>query len=194
MKRKTLLRDADIRDGLCFFLEEKYGKVRFFEEMRIGSSRADIVMVAEDGLVGIEIKSDADSYSRLPRQIRDYDGFFERNILVAGSTHAFHAAEHIPPHRGIFIVNQEGGSLDWYELRAPRKNRNAALKKRLGLLWRREMAQIQEKNGLFAYRKKSRAFVERYLLGSLSPEKLERDLIETLFERDYTILEDRPGR
>ncbi len=186
-----MLKDPEIRDGLFLFLEEKAGKVRFFEETRIGSSRADVVMVAEDGLTGIEIKSDADSYSRLPRQIRDYDAFFESNLLVVGSTHASHAAEHIPPHWGILTVNREGGSLDWYELRAPKKSGKAALKNRLRLLWRREMAQIQKKNGLFAYRKKSRAFVERYLLDSLSPEKLESDLIEALFERDYTIFEDR---
>ena len=50
---------------LCLFLEEKYGKVHFFEDHRIGNSRADMVMVTEHALVGIEIKSDADSYARL---------------------------------------------------------------------------------------------------------------------------------
>lgn len=58
-----MLYDADIRDSLCLFLEEKYGKVRFFDELRIGNSRADMLMVTEHDLIGIEIKSDADSYS-----------------------------------------------------------------------------------------------------------------------------------
>ncbi len=62
-----MLYDADIRDGLCLFLEEKYGKVRFFEELRLGNSRADMVMATERDLIGLEIKSDADSYVRLPR-------------------------------------------------------------------------------------------------------------------------------
>ena len=55
-----MLHDADIRDGLCFYLEERYGEVRFFEELTIGKSRADIVMVTRESIIGIEIKSDAD--------------------------------------------------------------------------------------------------------------------------------------
>ena len=51
-----MLKDSDIRDGLCLFLEEHYGKVRFFEELVIGKSRADIVMVTENGLIGVENK------------------------------------------------------------------------------------------------------------------------------------------
>ena len=72
LKVPAMLHDADIRDSLCLFLEEKYGKVRFFDELRIGNSRADMVMVTEHDLIGIEIKSDADSYARLPTQIQDY--------------------------------------------------------------------------------------------------------------------------
>ena len=50
-----MLYDADIRDGLCDFLEEQYGKVRFFDELVIGRSRADIVMVTMEGLTGVEM-------------------------------------------------------------------------------------------------------------------------------------------
>ena len=71
----NILHDADIRDELCDYLEEKYGKVRFFDELTIGKSRADIVLVTEMGLIGAEIKSDADTYDRLARQIKDYDRF-----------------------------------------------------------------------------------------------------------------------
>lgn len=34
--------------------------------------------------VGIEIKSDADTYARLDRQVKDYDRYFDRNIIVVG--------------------------------------------------------------------------------------------------------------
>ena len=53
---------------MFLFLEETYGRVRFIEEKRVGRSRADVLMVTEDQLVGIEIKSDADSYQRLARR------------------------------------------------------------------------------------------------------------------------------
>lgn len=42
-------------------------------------------MVLENEVVGIEIKSDADTYARLDRQVKDYDRYFDRNIVVVGS-------------------------------------------------------------------------------------------------------------
>ena len=42
--------------------------MRILEEIRITKSRADIIMVLPDGVVGIEIKSDADTYARLAGQ------------------------------------------------------------------------------------------------------------------------------
>lgn len=68
-----MLKDKDIREPLFDFLEEQYGKVRIIEEKAMGKSRADVVMVLEEELVGIEIKSDADTYARLSRQVKDYD-------------------------------------------------------------------------------------------------------------------------
>ena len=70
-----MLYDKDIRSPLFDFLEECYHKIRIIEEKQMGRSRADIVMVTEDSVFGIEIKSDADTYTRLSRQVRDYDRF-----------------------------------------------------------------------------------------------------------------------
>lgn len=84
-----MLKDKDIREPLFDFLEEQYGKVRIIEEKAMGKSRADVVMVLEEELVGIEIKSDADTYARLSRQVKDYDRFLigimslpVRNMLI----------------------------------------------------------------------------------------------------------------
>ena len=62
--------DKDIREPLFDFLEEQYGKIRIIEEKTMGRSRADAVMVTDNGLYGLEIKSDADTYARLSRQVR----------------------------------------------------------------------------------------------------------------------------
>ncbi len=80
-----MLYDKDIREPLFEFLEEMYGKVRLLEEQVMGQSRADIVMVVPDALYGIEIKSDADSYVRLDRQIQDYDRYYDYNYVVVGT-------------------------------------------------------------------------------------------------------------
>ena len=75
------LYDRDIREPLFDFLEERFGKIRILEEKRTGSARADVVMITPGLLYGIEIKSDADSYARLAKQVRNYDWYYDRNII-----------------------------------------------------------------------------------------------------------------
>ena len=57
-----ILLDRDIREPLFEFLEQEYGVVRILEEVVTGKSRADALMVTDDRITGIEIKSDADTY------------------------------------------------------------------------------------------------------------------------------------
>ncbi len=182
-----MLFDADIRDALCAFLEKKHGKVRFLDEIPMGESRADLVMVTASELTGIEIKSDADSYSRLPRQIPDYERYFDRNVIVVGSSHAKHISEHIPESWGIIVVNEERGSVDFYELREASASMKSKLKTQMELLWRRELMHIQQKNGLYKYSGRSREIVHQYVLNSVEEKQLKEELLNELFERDYTV-------
>ena len=99
-----MLKDKDIREPLFDFLEDTYGKVRIIEEKTMGRSRADLVMVTEKSLVGIEIKSDADTYARLATQVKDYDKYYDCNIAVVGSSHGIHIKEHVPEYWGIITV------------------------------------------------------------------------------------------
>ena len=101
-----MLYDKDIREPLFDFLEETYGKIRIIEEKTTGKSRADIVMVAPDALYGIEIKSDADTYARLGSQIKDYDQYYDYNIVAVGSSHGLHISEHVPDYWGIITVEE----------------------------------------------------------------------------------------
>ncbi len=184
-----MLHDYDIRDGLFDYLESAYGEVRFFEELTIGRSRADIVMVTRKAIYGVEIKSDADTYERLKRQVPDYNRFFDYNILAIGSTHAAHAEEHVPKHWGITSAELINDKLDFYEIRKPIEHGKSKLKAQLRLLWRRELAEIQERNHLHKYTGKSRAFVEDYILKAMPAEDLKTLIIDVLFERDYTIFD-----
>ena len=77
---KNLIHDKDIREPLFDFLEETYGKIRIFEEKMMGRSRADVVMVMDNSICGLEIKSDADSYARLSRQIRNRKQGRRKNV------------------------------------------------------------------------------------------------------------------
>ncbi len=189
-----MVKDREIREPLFDFLEERYGKIRVIEEKTMGRSRADVVMVMPERLVGIEIKSDADTYARLARQIKDYERYFDANMIVVGSTHALHAGEHVPGTWGIVSVELMGDTLDFYVVREMKANPNAEIRKKLDLLWRPELALIQKKNGLPAYRQKSKDFVRDKLAGTVPAELLHRQISEELFERDYTLIQDQIRR
>ena len=184
----TLLYDKDIREPLFFFLEETYGKVRFFEEKVIGKSRADILMVTEDGLVGIEIKSDADTYTRLKGQVRSYNRYFDRNFVVIGTSHAQHIFEHVPDEWGIITVELVNGAPDFYILRKPERNPKCKLKDQLSFLWRRELDHVKKDYIRFKYTDQSKEFLRKKILEKVPEEEIRKRIIEELFEREYTDL------
>ena len=187
---KTLY-DKDIREPLFFFLEEVYGKARFFEEKTIGKSRADVMMVIEHALVGIEIKSDADTYARLKGQVRDYNRFFDYNYIVIGTTHAQHIFEHVPDEWGIITVELVGGEPDFYILRKPLRNPKCKMQNQLTFLWRRELENIKRTCIKFKYADKSKDFLRDRILEKVPEEELRQMISYELFERDYTTLKNR---
>lgn len=185
-----MLYDKDIREPLFDFLEETYGKVRIIEEKKMGRSRADVVMVLPEAVCGLEIKSDADTYARLSRQVRDYNQYFDYNYIVAGTKHAHHVEEHVPDWWGIITVELEEGRPDFYLLRKAGENPKVNWKRKMGLMWRPELARIQEKNSLPKYRQKSKDFVIEKILLKVPGERLYRQISDELFERDYTEIEE----
>ena len=189
MSRKKcliMLYDKDIREPLLDYMEERYGKVRIIEEKQIGRSRADIVMVLPGGIAGIEIKSDADTYARLDRQVKDYDLYFDRNYVVIGSTHALHAAEHVPGYWGIISVEWLDDKVDFYMVREAADNPKMDLRRKIQILWRPELAHIQEMYGMPKYAGKSKEFVRNKIVDRIPEELLQKQISEELFERDYT--------
>jgi hypothetical protein len=155
------------------------------EEKNMGRSRADLVMVLPGEVVGIEIKSDADTYARLERQVKDYDQYYDRNYVVAGTSHAMHIEEHVPPYWGIITVEEVEGAADFYVLREARTNPKRDWIRKLSILWRPELAHIQSLNELPAYKDKSKKFVIQKLIERVPEELLAVQVSEELFERDY---------
>lgn len=186
-----MLYDKDIREPLFEFLDIYFGKNRIMEEMQIGRSRADIVMVLPNIIVGIEIKSDADTYARLPGQVKDYDCYFDNNYIVVGSTHATNSKKYVPEYWGIISVEEENGKLDFYIVREAKSNNKVQSKKKLSILWRPELAHIQEINALPQYKQKSKEFVIDKIIEKVPLEHLQQQVSDELFERDYTLIVDR---
>ena len=196
-KAMSIIRDRDIREPLFDYLEETYGKIRIIEEKMMGRSRADVVMVTEDALYGVEIKSDADTYTRLARQVKDYDKYYDRNIIVVGTRHAHSVKEHVPEWWGIITVEEEDGRLDFYFYRQPEVNPKLDIKRKISILWRPELilwrpelAHIQELNGMSKYRDKSKLFAANKIVDTVPYDILSPQISEELFQRDYTMIEE----
>ncbi len=185
VREKIILRDKDIREPLFDFLETSYGKVRILEEKQTGRAVADVVMITSGLIWGIEIKSDADTYTRLEKQVKYYNWYYDRNMIVAGSSHALHVREHVPDHWGIIIAEMEEGKMDFYIMREPGINPRVKDKRKISILWRPELNHLLAANHLPKYREKSKLFVQEKLLEKVPAEILWPQVSEELFERDY---------
>ena len=187
--------DKDIREPLFDFLEEFYGKIRIFEEKVTGISITDALGVIDGQLIGFEIKSDRDTYARLKRQTADYDLLCDVNYLVVGKSHRKQADQHIPAHWGIICVYEEEKLPQKEKKRIiveidqiPGVNPNVKIERQLDLLWRPELATLQEWNEMPKYAQKSKAFVREKILERVPQETMKHQITDLLFERDYEAL------
>ena len=189
-----MLKDQDIREPLFDFFDEKFGKVRIIEEKQIAKSRADVMLVLEEKLIGVEIKSDADTYARLARQVKDYNKFFDYNYVVVGSSHSKHIEEHVPEYWGIIEAISKEESVEFNVLREPEINKRAQrtykMKRKLSILWRPELSHIQEINGMPKYKQRSKDFVITKILEKVQWDLLHRQISEELFQRDYNTISE----
>ena len=180
-----MLKDQDIREPLFDFFDEKFGKVRIIEEKQIAKSRADVMLVLEEKLIGVEIKSDADTYARLARQVKD-------NYVVVGSSHSKHIEEHVPEYWEIIEAISKEESVEFNVLREPEINKRAQrtykMKRKLSILWRPELSHIQEINGMTKYKQRSKDFVITKIMEKVPWDLLHRQISEELFQRDYNTI------
>ena len=187
-----MLKDQDIREPLFDFFDEKFGKVRIIEEKQIATSRADVMLVLEEKLIGVEIKSDADTYARLARQVKDYNKFFDYNYVVVGSSHSKHIEEHVPEYWGIIEAISKEESVEFNVLREPEINKRAQrtykMKRKLSILWRPELSHIQEINGMPKYKQRSKDFVITKIMEKVPWDLLHKQISEELFQRDYNTI------
>lgn len=187
-----MLKDQDTREPLFDFFDEKFGKVRIIEEKQIAKSRADVMLVLEEKLIGVEIKSDADTYARLARQVKDYNKFFDYNYVVVGSSHSKHIEEHVPEYWGIIEAISKEESVEFNVLREPEINKRAQrtykMKRKLSILWRPELSHIQEINGMPKYKQRSKDFVITKIMEKVPWDLLHKQISEELFQRDYNII------
>ena len=179
--------DKDIREKLYDYLDERYGKVRTIEEKVILKSRADMLAIIDGEIIGIEIKSDRDTYTRLKRQIKDYEKFCDKCYVAVGESH-IHVSEHVPEYWGIIVVSDDNVIVDRDAGLSPKVKIN----NQLDILWRAELYAVQMKEGLPKLSNWKRRDIYKRLIDTCGEEQVKKDITEQLFERDYTIFDKIP--
>jgi hypothetical protein len=107
-----------------------------------GASRVDIAVI-NGHIRGLEIKAEADTLERLPRQVLAYGKVVDRATLIAAERHVATATELLPSWWGIIAVHRAAnGAIQFRRLRAERANRNLDALTLVRLLWRTEVVDI----------------------------------------------------
>ena len=180
------LSDPQMREALFTYLDNKYPKIRVFDEKEIGRSRADFITVTDSTITGYEIKSDCDSYARLKSQIRDYNKFCDFCYAVVGKSHQTGIVKRIPDFWGVLVISNEGGETEVYEMRPPDMNPKDITDNKLSILWKKEIQSIAVKYKLPKYSNKNKRYLLRMLREIIPQKQLMQAMTDELFERDYT--------
>lgn len=181
------LYDKDMREALFSYFEDSMKKVRFLEEINMGKSRADAIMITENEIIGFEFKSDKDTFARLYRQVSDYDKYYDRNYLVIGKHFEKKARENIPDYWGIIMVYEDDktGEILVSNIRKAAKTPTGNLKRQLGFLWRNELISIVKKYKLGGVSDKNKVKLANLLYKNLDKDILKTEMINEIFEREY---------
>ncbi|MDR1803676.1 MAG: sce7726 family protein [Treponema sp.] len=182
------MNDYEIREAICDYIERTHPeKYRIIDELVIGDARADIVVVTDE-LTGYEIKSDADSYTRLPGQIKEYDRYFQQNYLVVGANHKMTASKHVPSYWGVLCVSELKKGVQIETIRETGQNPKYSQKTQLSLLWRKELKNILKANNLPKCSGKTKAYMRKCILERVPKAVLQKQICVEFFERDWTLL------
>lgn len=112
------------------------------------SARIDLAVVGSKLLAGWEIKSAADTLTRLPVQESMYSKVFDRVWLVADSRHIARALQIIPEWWGVMRADSVMDTCRLRVVRRSRLNKNVNCHSLVQLLWRAEALEEIERLGL----------------------------------------------
>lgn len=141
------LRDADLRGAALRRLlvrAQHCIDTLVLEELGLthGASRIDIAVI-NGHIRGVEIKAEADSLDRLPRQVQAYGRVVDRATLIASERHLPAALEFLPAWWGIISARRAAnGSVVFRRLREERVNRQTDPISLARLMWRDEVRAV----------------------------------------------------
>jgi hypothetical protein len=141
------LRDIDLRTAAfrrLFVHTRQCSDTLIVQELGLshGKSRVDIAII-NGHIRGVEIKAEADSLARLPRQVEAYGKVVDRATLIASSRHMPAALELLPEWWGAIVAKRaENGAVIFRRLRGDRINSHTDAISLARLLWRDEVREV----------------------------------------------------
>ncbi len=192
MKEIKKLNDKEMREVLFDYYESTNERLRFFEELCIGKSRADAILVRENKIIGFEIKSDKDNLLRLEDQMKDYTRFCDECYIVTGDKHIEEIPMVAPEFYGIIRIHLDDEGASHLEImrpatKDPKESKRRKIKHQMSLLWRDEITRIAKANKIKPISKKSKPKIAMILADNMEYDDLRRAICEELMERDYEI-------
>jgi hypothetical protein len=187
--KPTITCDKSIRLALQKQLEKNERDIRIINELGIlhGEARIDLAVISEGTMHGYELKSDIDTLTRLPEQMRIYNTVFNKLTLVVGKKHILEAIKIIPDWWGISIakVTNKSENILLQNIREAELNPNTDSVSMARLLWREEAINLLETlNKADGIRSKPRDFVYKRLAEVLDKQTLGKIVSEYLCSRE----------
>lgn len=112
-----------------------------------GACRVDIAVI-NGHIRGLEIKAEADTLDRLPRQVAAYGEVVDFASLIVTEGHLDGAVDLLPDWWGIVVAGRRpSGTVAFRRVRRERYNRSVDPMTIARLLWRTEVAQLLRDRG-----------------------------------------------
>lgn len=146
------LKDEDLRAAALRRLlagAQKCADTLVLEELGLshGASRVDIAVI-NGHIRGVEIKAEADSLERLPRQVQAYGLVVDRATLIASERHLPAALGCLPSWWGVISARRAAnGSVVFRRLRGELANRETDAISLARLMWRDEVHAVLSSMG-----------------------------------------------
>lgn len=126
--------DPEIR----LILKQHYSNRLLVDEVNVGRSRIDLIDLSSE-LHGIEIKSEHDNFTRLKRQMKNYNKYFSKISIAVHESKEKEVFEHVPHFWGIIVIYNNKSVV---EKRQPLPNPYSNKSLILTLLWKEELVSI----------------------------------------------------
>jgi hypothetical protein len=182
--------EKEIRLALLDLLGQNSGpEVRVQEELRLerGGARIDVAVIGAS-LVGYEIKSDADTFTRFSNQIHAYNRIFDSIHLVCGARHLAAARLIIPSWWGLSVATRDNdGSVRIAVEREASPNLRQDSFSLASMLWREEALAMIENDSVRLPKQSSSHVIWEHIASSFPLEAIKSAVSSTLLNRTITV-------